>query len=169
MELPRPATVSERIGTAMLNSFLGNLPNVLPGILMLYSSADSWGGKPSNIALLSVGLAVVQFIWVHKMQGSPGYVVAGFRVQLVSGEPPGLKISALRAVPYLVGFVGMAGLNVGAVLPSLPLIAIFAMFAAANFIILMLDGRRSLVDKTTGTEVVKSYRIFPQFRPGGAD
>lgn len=163
---PRPAQVSERIGAFIVNIFLGALPIAVPTIAQS-QVVEPWLKSESVWSVLAVTLALFQYIGVYKLRGSPGYIVAGLRVQLSAKEGSMHKAAIIRASPFLF-LIGIL-----MILPQMAnnpllmgataiLLLMTFLFLAASGIVLVFDGRRSLIDRMSDTEVVKIYSVFPR-------
>jgi uncharacterized RDD family membrane protein YckC len=155
-----------RVAAGIVNLVFGTLPLSATNLMFTYGAAGSWTRDEVIFRALAVGLALIQLLIVFKMQGSPGYVFAGLRIQLRGGAPLTSKALILRSVPHLLGLVlvlsmprssgserdilvvGLLGICSGAVL----------MFLLMSASVALLTGA-SIIDRYSGTEVVKVYSI----------
>ena len=160
-----PASRANRIAAAALNLVIGMLPLSIPNIIFAYSKADAaWARSDVLIDAIAVGLGLIQILFVHRMQGSPGAVFVGLRVQYLDGTPPKIRTTLIRAMPYLIAIASSVlmpreGGN-QALVGSLALVLFgVAAFIVASGITAFVAGGRSLADRITDTEVVKAYSI----------
>lgn len=161
----RTATRTQRALATAINLLIGLLPISIPNLIFVHSpSRAGWAQSESSFYLVSAVLFLLQFLFVHRMQGSPGYVFAGLRVQYVDGTPPNIKTTFLRATPYLI-IVTLRLLILGqrsdpalVEVYSACLLAAIGFIAASGFTALFTNGH-SLMDRITGTETVKAYSV----------
>src|SRR5688572_1887926 len=101
------ANSANRITATLWNVFLGSLPLSIPNILYLESELGSPLKTEALNDALAVTLAVLQLVFVFIVRGSPGYAVAGLRVQMTGGAALTIKATALRSLPHFVclGFI----------------------------------------------------------------
>lgn len=167
--LPRSATLEDRIAAAALNLVIGMLPLSIPNIILAYGRADaSWTKSDVFLGPITIGLALIQLVFVYRLQGSPGAAFVGLRVQYPGGISPTLKTTLLRATPYMIAVASSVlmprevenKMLVGVL--ALVLLAV-AVYIFASGIIALVTGGHSLTDRITGTEVVKAFPFDPGF------
>lgn len=166
MMRPQLATIGQRFAAAAINLVIGMLPLAVPNFIRVYGQSNTgWVRTESFLDVLAIGLGLLQLVFVYKMQGSPGAVFAGLRVQNLDGTPPGIKTTLVRATPYLVAVASIV------LMPreggNQVFVAFFAMvlvgavtFICLSGIIAALTRERSLTDRITGTDIVKIYSIM---------
>lgn len=161
----RPATRGQRFAAAALNLVIGMLPLSLTNILFDYGEWE-WTKNELLLDMLALTLSLLQVLFVHKMQGSPGAVFVGLRVQCQNGSPLKLRITLMRSVPYLAALlliVSMPRDGLSSPLIGMSGLLLFALvgFIAISGITSFIKNRQSLLDRITRTEIVKAYSIFP--------
>ncbi len=157
------ATASQRLAAFIVNGVVGGLPVALPS--MLDSTVDAsagWSSGQTN--LLAIALTLIQLAFVYFMQGSPGAVFLGLRVQNTDGTKPGFKPTFIRSAPYLV-LVAITILQRAVEAPIVPFSITAAVlsvmiFFGVNGVTIMINGRQSLIDIMSRTRVVKVYKII---------
>lgn len=161
----RLATGGQRLAAAAINLVIGMLPLSVPNIVFAYSQPGLvWARGDSFLDMATAGLALLQLVFVHRMQGSPGAVFVGLRVQYLDGTPPKIKTTLARALPYLIAVTSsvlmpQAGAN--ETLLGILALVLFGVvgFIGASAVTIFFTGGRSLLDRITGTYVVKAYSI----------
>jgi hypothetical protein len=161
MNSERYATVDERCRATVANIFVGTIPIWAPNAIYTFGLQGSWTKNDSILDATSIGLSVVQFILFWRMQGSMGFVCTGLRVQRPGGGLP-LKASVLRALPYMAFtavFIVMPrpGSNERMSSYAWAMAGLFtacALVLASGFVLLR-GGRGTLLDRISGTQVVK--------------
>jgi uncharacterized RDD family membrane protein YckC len=153
----RFAPLGVRIGASLLDGLI-SLILVIPVMLdylgdLFDDISDGGDGSsvavPGYVAVYGLGLAVVWFLMVAYLGGTPGKLILGLRITLVDGAttPPGLRPAALRSLPSLAAAIPVVGqlVSIG--------------FAVASLVMVRSDPeRRSAYDRIAGTRVVrKSY------------
>lgn len=146
----------------MLNLAFGSWPIAVPNSLYEYwRPHQAWAGNNNILDAIAVILAAIQLLVVYIMQGSPGLVIIGLRVETPEGNRPSLPVVVGRAIPYLVGVVVMRLLwrySANAVLGAL-----FSWALVVVVILIVISGTvaafsgRSLMDTLTNTVVTKAY------------
>lgn len=157
------ATASQRIGAAILNCMVGGLPVGLPAMLDSTVEASArWSSAQTN--LLAIALTLLQLAFVHFMQGSPGAVFLGLRVQNTDGTKPGFTPTLIRSMPYLsLVAITIVQRAIGA--PIVPFSITAAalsviVFLGVNGVTMMINGRQSLMDMMSQTKVVKVHKVI---------
>jgi uncharacterized RDD family membrane protein YckC len=159
------ASLSERLAAAMLNLVIGCFPVSVPNVVFRHQFANDWAGNEIIVDALTLALGLIQLLFIHSFQGSPGAIFSGLRVQTVSGAKPSFMITLVRSVPYLM-FLALVILmprhegNPILVATLTIAIGLVFVFLAINAAVIMFNGTDSLIDKLTGTVVVKAHSIF---------
>lgn len=153
---------SQRVTAALINLVIGGLPVVIPN-MVFPASEPSLSWTRMDVNLLAAGLTTIQLILVHIMQGSPGTIFAGLKVQNLDGSKPLLTTTLVRSIPYLIMVAVIMAKRGGgsANFPDpLALIAMLTiLFLGLSGVALIVTGRHSLLDLVTKTAVVKAYTI----------
>lgn len=172
---PQPATRGQRFAAAAINLVIGMLPLSIPNIIFAYSQPDAgWARGDVFLDMLTAGLGLLQLLFVHRMQGSPGAVFAGLRVQYLDGTPPKIKTTLTRAMPYLIvvaSSVLMPREDGNQALVGILALVLFGVvaFIVTSGITALVTGGHSLMDRVTGTEIVKAYTISRRPNTSGLD
>jgi len=118
---------------------------------------------PEKVGLLTGVLTLVQLTFVHFMQGSPGAVFVGLKVQYCDGSKPNVTTTLFRAIPYLLVVAFLVAMKPTGIEryhgPLTKIYLVVLVFLAANGATMLVNGRRSLIDMLTKTEVVKAYKV----------
>lgn len=167
MNMPTSSPV-RRIVASALNLIFGTLPVGVPSAL--YNAPELGCPVLKNVLflnILSIVMLVMQVAVVYYMQGSPGYVFVGLRVEAQGGTRPELRSVMVRSVPYLAAFliakimatvIGNSELfGIFSVLLMVPLV-----FMLVSGCVLMINREYSLLDRLSKTRVVKAYSINPR-------
>ena len=160
---PHPAGRNHRFAAAAINLVIGMLPLSIPNLIFACGGPNVvWAKNDSILDGIIAGLAVIQFFLVHRMQGSPGAVFVGLRVQYLDGTPPRFKTTFARAIPYLVAVIASILMPREGQAQTLVSVLAFVYlgiitFAFASGVTFLVTGTRSILDRLTGTEVVKAY------------
>ena len=164
MQLPL-ATRSQRFAATIINLVVGAFPLSIPNIVYSYGAGWGWGSWVKNetaLALLSATLCLVQLLLVHRMQGSPGAVFAGLRIQQLDGSPANLRKTLIRGAPFALVVAICISINLSrenqVLIGSLALILfVLLLFIFASGLVVLLGSKRSLIDRLSRIDLVKAY------------
>jgi hypothetical protein len=162
----KPATAREKAAAAFFNLITGGLPLAVPGLLSRYLTDYAGWAALHSIAIAT--LALLQLLFVHWNQGSPGAVLTGLLVRRAHSRRVTLAVTIFRASPYLVIVAAVVARRELGDTPFVQAATSAVYFFAVLFIcssgMYALFGEgRSLLDLLTGTEVIKIHKLRGPF------
>lgn len=168
--LPPMATSMQRVGAAILNFVIGTLPLSISNVLYDYPGALYVLRERMFLNGLSLLLGVLQILFVYYMQGSPGGVFLGLRTEMMDGSRPRAKVVFVRSVPFIVAgvlyrLISWASSDVWLVGIFGVLLVVPLLFIVGSAGFFLVSKERSLLDKVSGSRVVKAYWMNPRFDP----
>ena len=155
------AEIQHRISSALLNLVLGSTPIWVPSYLVNYSKISTLVDlNVYHLDAITIVLAGIQIAFVAAYRGSPGYALVGLYVQSSSGKRVSGRVFLYRSIPYIIAVFSVIFIRHSGGYPWLEMIAgilyiLCGLFLLISAVVLLADGKLSLIDRLTGTVVCK--------------
>ena len=137
----------------------GTFPLSVSDLIYNYSTV-SFAKNWCVLSSISATLALIELFLVHRMQGSLGSVVCGLRVQNLNGSAPDFWKTCIRASPYLISLATILARqteSISALFGAMGL-DLSLIFIVTSGVVTLFGSKHSLIERLTGTELVKAYR-----------